>query len=171
LLRYWHLLSLDAPTVAALWCWAFGRAARIRLAPWLPLALAMGTWLFYVADRLLDARLSPEAALKERHRFHDRYRRWFLATTAPVALVLALLVARMPQSLITSYCVLGALSLLYLGLCTCRLARVAGRFLTFPFLTSRRSSPSRCCLRLHRLCPGGTRRGTALRGCPGTIRC
>ena len=102
--------------MAALWCWAFGRAARIRLAPWLPAALAMGTWLFYVADRLLDARFSPEAMLQERHRFHDRHRRWFLAIAAPVALALAVLVARMPQSLITSYCVLGALSLLYLGL-------------------------------------------------------
>jgi hypothetical protein len=116
LLRYWHLLSLDAPTVAALWCWAFGRAARIRLAPWLPAALAMGTWLFYVADRLLDARLSPEATLKERHRFHDRHRRWFLAIAELIALALAVLVARMPPSLIISYCVLGVLSLLYLGL-------------------------------------------------------
>ncbi|MDQ1453598.1 MAG: hypothetical protein QOK38_3464 [Acidobacteriaceae bacterium] len=116
LLRYWHLLSLDAPTVAALWCWAFGRAARLWLAPWLPVALALGTWLFYVADRLLDARLSPKASLQERHRFHHRHRRWFLGITAPVALVLALLIARMPRSLITSYCVLGALSLLYLGL-------------------------------------------------------
>ena len=102
--------------MAALWCWAFGRAARIRLAPWLPAALAMGTWLFYVADRLLDARLSPEATLKERHRFHDRHRRWFLAIAALIALALAVLVARMPPSLITSYGILGALSLLYLGL-------------------------------------------------------
>ena len=116
LLRYWHLLSLDAPTVAALWCWAFGRAARIQLAPWLPAALALGTWLFYVADRLLDARLSHEATLKERHRFHDRYRRWFLAMTVPVALALTMLVSRMPPSLISAYCFLGALSLLYLGL-------------------------------------------------------
>ena len=116
LLRYWHLLSLDAPTVAALWCWAFGRATRTWLAPWLPVALALGTWLFYVADRLLDARLAPEAMLKERHRFHERHRRWFLAIAVPVALALAVLVAHMPQSLITSYCVLGALSLLYLGL-------------------------------------------------------
>jgi hypothetical protein len=115
-LRYWHLLSLDAPTVAALWCWAFGRAARLRLAPWLPAALALGTWLFYVADRLLDARLSPERLLQERHRFHERHRRWFLAAAVPVALALALLIARMPRSLIAAYCVLGALSLLYLGL-------------------------------------------------------
>jgi hypothetical protein len=130
LLRYWHLLSLDAPTVAALWCWAFGRAARIRLAPWLPVALAMGTWLFYVTDRLLDARLSPEATLKERHRFHDRHRRWFLALAVPVALALAVLVAHMPPSLITSYCVLGALSLLYLGLVHLP-ARAHGRSLRY----------------------------------------
>jgi hypothetical protein len=116
LLRYWHLLSLDAPTVAALWCWAFGRAARLRLAPWLPAALAMGTWLFYVTDRLLDAQLSPETTLRERHRFHDRHRRRFLSAAAPVALALAVLVARMPRSLLAAYCVLGALSLLYLGL-------------------------------------------------------
>ena len=116
LLRYWHLLSLDAPTVAALWCWAFGRAARLRLAPWLPAALALGTWLFYVVDRLLDARLSPQATLQERHLFHDRYRRWFLVAAIPVTLALTMLIARMPRSLLLSYFVLGVFSLLYLGL-------------------------------------------------------
>ena len=116
MLRYWHLLSLDAPTVAALWCWAFGRASRLRLAPWLPAALAMGTWLFYVADRLLDARFSPDATLQERHRFHCRHQGWFLIVAVPVAVVLAVLIARMPDSLLVAYSVLGALSLLYLGL-------------------------------------------------------
>ena len=116
LLRYWHLLSLDAPTVAALWCWAFGRAARLRLAPWLPAALALGTWLFYTADRLLDARLSPQSTLQERHRFHHRHRRFFLAAAAPAVLALAVLVAKMPHSLLLAYCVLGLLSLFYLGL-------------------------------------------------------
>lgn len=76
----------------------------------------MGTWLFYVADRLLDARLAPESTLQERHRFHDRHRRWFLSAAVPVAFALAILVARMPRSLLLSYCVLGALCLLYLGL-------------------------------------------------------
>jgi hypothetical protein len=90
----------------------------------------MGTWLFYVADRLLDAHLAPETMLKERHRFHDRHRRAFLAVAAPVALALAVLVARMPQSLITSYCVLGALSLLYLGLVHLP-ARAYGRSLRY----------------------------------------
>jgi hypothetical protein len=130
LLRYWHLLSLDAPTVAALWCWAFGRAARLWLAPWLPVALALGTWLFYVADRLLDARLSSAASLQERHRFHERHWRWFLGVAAPVALALALLVSRMPRSLIDAYCVLGALSLLYLVLVHLP-ARASGRSLRY----------------------------------------
>ena len=100
--------------MAALWCWAFGRAARLHLASWLPAALALGTWLFYVADRLLDARLYPEAALQERHRFHHRHRRVFLLAAAPVAAALCLLVARMPHSLLRAYLVLGLLSLLYL---------------------------------------------------------
>jgi hypothetical protein len=130
LLRYWHLLSLDAPTVAALWCWAFGRAARLRLAPWLPAALALGTWLFYAADRLLDARLSPQSTLQERHRFHHRHRRFFLAAGAPVALALAVLVAKMPHSLLLAYCVLGLLSLFYLGLVHLP-ARARGRSLPY----------------------------------------
>jgi hypothetical protein len=130
LLRYWHLLSLDAPTVAALWCWAFGRSVRLQLSPWLPIALALGTWLFYVADRLLDARLLPESLLQERHRFHRRHQRWFLATAVPAALLLAMLVARMPRSLIAAYCVLGALSLGYLGLVHLP-ARAHGRSLDY----------------------------------------
>lgn len=101
--------------MAALWCWAFGRAVRLRLSPWLPFALALGTWLFYVADRLLDARFAPAAGLQERHRFHDRYRRWFLASAVPVSVALAVLVAQMPASLIAEYCVLGILALVYLG--------------------------------------------------------
>ena len=69
-----------------------------------------------MADRLLDARLSPQSTLQERHRFHDRHRQWFLVAAVPVALVLAMLVVRMPHSLLLSYCVLGMLSLGYLGL-------------------------------------------------------
>jgi hypothetical protein len=130
LLRYWHLLSLDAPTVAALWCWAFGRAVRLWLDPRLPIALALGTWLFYVVDRLLDARYSPASTLQERHRYHERHRRPFLAASIPVAVVLAVLVMRMPRSLIAAYCVLGAFSLLYLALVHLP-ARARGRSLRY----------------------------------------
>lgn len=101
--------------MAALWCWAFGRAARQHLSPWLPGALALGTWLFYVVDRLLDARLARSAELRERHRFHSRHRRMFLAGAAPVVVGMLLLIARMPHTLLESYMVLGGLCLLYLA--------------------------------------------------------
>lgn len=114
-LRYWHLLSLDAPTVAALWCWAFAVAARQHLAAWLPIALALGTWLFYVADRLLDARLAPAESLQPRHLFHQRHRIWFLLVAVPVSGWLGFLIAQMPRSLLLGYGLLGALSLVYLA--------------------------------------------------------
>jgi hypothetical protein len=82
---YWHLLSLDAPTVAALWCWSFARAAHIDLPPLAPLLLAVGTWLIYVADRVLDGLggMNP-AHLQERHYFYVRHRTAFMAAGAMV---------------------------------------------------------------------------------------
>ena len=53
----WHLLSLDAPTVAALWTWFIARANHIRLPLASPVAMALAVWMLYAADRLLDARL------------------------------------------------------------------------------------------------------------------
>jgi hypothetical protein len=81
----WHLASLDAPTVAVAWGWAFAWAAQIRLAGW-PLALlGLVVWAVYVGDRLLDAREGRE--LRERHHFHWRHRRVLtaLAVAAGVA--------------------------------------------------------------------------------------
>jgi hypothetical protein len=53
----WHLLSLDAPTVAALWTWFLARANHIRLPLASPAAMAFAVWMLYASDRLLDARL------------------------------------------------------------------------------------------------------------------
>jgi hypothetical protein len=94
--RWWHLLSLDAPTVAAVWSWSIGLAAGIHL-PWTALLLlVLGTWLVYVADRILDGLLATPSALRERHFFYARHRIGFLIASAPVtALLLWLIVARM----------------------------------------------------------------------------
>ncbi len=90
----WHLLSLDASTVAALWCWCFARAAGLRL-PWgAPLLLATGAWLLYVVDRLLDSRRGADpASLRERHFFYARHRTPFFITAVAVAAGLLWLVA------------------------------------------------------------------------------
>jgi hypothetical protein len=78
-LRHWHLASLDAPTVAVVWGWAFAWVAHVRLAIW-PLALlGLVVWAVYIGDRLLDARAGlhnpPRHDLRERHHFHWRHRR------------------------------------------------------------------------------------------------
>ncbi len=70
---------------------------RIDL-PWhSALILALGTWLIYVADRILDAHNpSPATPLQKRHRYHSRYRVAFMAAAGCVAAVLLwLIVSRM----------------------------------------------------------------------------
>ncbi len=63
---YWHLLSLDAPTVAVLWAWSFDRAVGCPTPSVRSPCSALGTWLIYVADRLLDARPAPSTAARSR---------------------------------------------------------------------------------------------------------
>lgn len=84
LLDHWHLLSLDAPTVAVVWSCAFARAAGAHV-PWLStMMLALATWLLYVADRLLDAlQPSATASLQQRHHYHYRHRVGFVAAALP----------------------------------------------------------------------------------------
>jgi hypothetical protein len=94
----WHLLSLDAPTIAVLWAWTLARSVGAEPS-WTTFAvLGAGTWLIYVADRLLDGRAGAQrGALRERHLFHARHRRSLLIAAAIVLLPLVwLIVARMP---------------------------------------------------------------------------
>ena len=89
-LRLWHLASLDAPTVAAVWSLGFAWAAGVRLPRWVPMLLALGTWSVYIGDRLLDARAGlrsgASSQLRERHFFHWRHRRtWFRWPSPPHA--------------------------------------------------------------------------------------
>ena len=93
-LRYWHLLSLDAPAVAAVWMLAFclGMGARQHVKQ--ALALFTAVWLLYVADRLLDARRAG-GCLEARHRFHARHALGFVFAWTCVALVMAVLLTQL----------------------------------------------------------------------------
>ena len=94
-LSLWHLLSLDAPTVATLWLCFVAQAAHTALPPLLAPALFLAVWILYAADRLLDtARLLDMAALEPRHYFHRRHRTVFLAGMATATIALSLLLAR-----------------------------------------------------------------------------
>ena len=117
-LQLWHLASLDAPTVAVVWALAFAWAVGVRLATWVPLLLACGTWTVYVGDRLLDAyraiRSEDLRALRERHYFHWRHRRSLIPTACiTAAIAIALIAVRMPAGIRHRDSVLAAAALVY----------------------------------------------------------
>jgi len=119
-LALWHLLSLDAPTVAALWTWFIGRAAGVHLPAASPLAMALAVWILYAADRLLDARVLdaggdssvPTLALMQfeaRHYFHYRHRRAFLAGIASASIALGALLPLLDAAALHLYLLEGTL--------------------------------------------------------------
>ena len=117
-LRFWHLASLDAPSVALAWSLSFAWAARVRLPLWVPALLMLAVWVVYVADRLLDAlnglRRGNLQFLRERHLFHWRHRRVFLPLAVLAAVAAAFLViALMPTAARERNSVLAAASLVY----------------------------------------------------------
>lgn len=117
-LALWHLLSLDAPTVAALWTIFIARCAGVVL-PWeSPAAMFAAVWLLYAADRLLDARQSPDgsmpAELEPRHKFHHLHRKSFLAGIVAAAVGLAALLPRMDTKALHLSYLLGALLVAWL---------------------------------------------------------
>ena len=113
-LSLWHLLSLDAPTVAVLWTWFLARANHIRLPFASSAAMALAVWMLYAADRLLDARLLDASAhgdheLEARHRFHHRHRGAFLLGIGVAGIALAALLPRLDPASIRLYLTEGAL--------------------------------------------------------------
>jgi len=119
----WHLASMDAPTVAVVWSFAFAWAAHVPLSSGVLLVLAFATWCAYVSDRILDARvlgaqtLGPRPtdgrvsgartgadssmwpALRERHYFHWRNRRLLV----PLAVIAACVTGVVALTLLPSF--------------------------------------------------------------------
>lgn len=118
---FWHLASMDAPTVAVVWSVAFAWEGGVQLAGRVLLVLALTVWCAYVCDRLLDARSGlqrlkepAQAELRERHFFHWRHRQ-FLAPLAAAAACVAGLTAMtfLPPFTRERGLVLGAAALVY----------------------------------------------------------
>lgn len=112
-LALWHLLSLDAPSVAALWTFAIARAVGLHL-PWTePAAMFVAVWMLYASDRLLDARPLPDGSappeLEDRHRFHQRHRRGFLSMIVVAACALVVLLHLLDPRALHLYALLAAL--------------------------------------------------------------
>ena len=110
----WHLLSLDAPGVAALWVWFIASTNHIRIPLSSVAAMFIAVWMLYAADRLLDARLldshsEPEQHLEARHFFHYRHRAVFLAGILLASAALAPLLLRLSADAVHLYLILGGL--------------------------------------------------------------
>lgn len=102
----WHLLSLDAPTVAVAWFILAARAAHLHLLRSDSTSLFLATWIFYAVDRLLDAHYS-EPFPEERHHFHGQYSKAFLIALICAAPVLLLLLQHMEPTLRRFWLLLG----------------------------------------------------------------
>ena len=71
-----NLLSLDAPIIALAWFWMYKQVWLVKYhQPTLPWFLALTVWCIYVADRLMDERLTAREGGRPtaRHRFHRRF--------------------------------------------------------------------------------------------------
>jgi len=118
LLRWWHLASLDAPTVAVVWSLSFAWAAGVHLPLWVPVLLALGTWCVYVGDRLLDARRALGSGtlevLRERHFFHWRHRYVLVPLSGAAAIAAAgIIFNQMPTTIRAHDSVLALAALAY----------------------------------------------------------
>ena len=122
-LALWHLLSLDAPTVATLWTVFIARCSHLHL-PWTePAAMFLAVWMIYAADRLLDARLPDTSPfdsrlsesciasphLETRHRFHHAHRTAFVAAIVLSSIALAALLHRIDPGALHLYALLATL--------------------------------------------------------------
>ncbi len=119
-LTLWHLLSLDAPTIAVLWTLFPARLNHIPIPGTTLLATALAVWTLYAADRLLDTcRLPPHPVaistphLEPRHLFHHRHRRPFLLTIAAAATLLLFLLPHLLPSALSLYLTEAALLAAY----------------------------------------------------------
>ena len=117
-LHLWHLLSLDAPTVAALWTYFIAATLRARIPRFAPFEMFLTVWIIYVCDRLLDGRQLnrqpfSQEGLEERHHFHHSHRVAFLLGIGGVAMPLAVLLLRIPGTAVHLYLLLAGLLLGY----------------------------------------------------------
>ena len=112
-LALWHLLSLDAPTVAALWTYFIARCCHVSL-PWTAAAaMFLAVWMLYATDRLLDARHGNTSELEERHRFHHLHKRGFLSGIVCASVALACLLPRVEPTALRLYALLASLLFAY----------------------------------------------------------
>lgn len=108
----WHLTSLDAPLIAALWCWLLAWRMHLSLDLLKVAALALAVWMLYAGDRLLDA-VRNTGPLEERHRFHRQHWRIFCGIFLFTTPLLLWLISCLPAALKNAWLLLALPLALY----------------------------------------------------------
>ena len=141
----WHLLSLDAPTVAVLWTIFTAAITHTRLPPAVPIAIVLAVWALYASDRLLDARQlgagrgrNPCSDLEPRHLFHHLHRLQFTKLAVFCGVGVVMLIPLFPLYTLRLYLVEGVAIAGYFLLIHAPSTRVDGRVSPLP---SRRRLP------------------------------
>ncbi len=104
-LHLWHLLSLDASSVATLWTWFVARSAHVFVPASTLISMFLAVWMLYAADRILDSRhlfSNPLHTddLEARHLFHHRHATTFLTAILASSIALAILLPHLfPEAL------------------------------------------------------------------------
>ena len=107
-----NLLSLDAPLVAVVWLYLFAKTWGVSYNPSHGyVVLALGVWVLYVADRLLDATLHGDSPrCQARHQFHHKHWRMFVAGALIAAIgALATVLMKSPVAIFSYLIVEGIL--------------------------------------------------------------
>ncbi|KAB2637922.1 MAG: hypothetical protein DVB25_09000 [Verrucomicrobia bacterium] len=107
-----NLLSLDAPLVAVVWLCLFAKTWGVSYNPAHGyVLLALGVWVLYVADRLLDYTLHGDAPrCKSRHHFHRKHWRKFVwGALAAASVVMVIVLMRSPMAMFSYLLVEGVL--------------------------------------------------------------
>lgn len=114
MLRRWHLLSLDAPTIAVLWTWFIASHHHVEMPSTVLVAMFLAVWILYASDRLLDfSRQTSLCELKERHLFHGSHQYAFTLGILFSALLLVAFLMTFPAPLLLSYSCLSGVVVLY----------------------------------------------------------
>jgi hypothetical protein len=116
-----NLLSLDAPLVAVVWLYLFAKTWGVRYHPSHGyVVLALGVWVLYVADRLLDSTLHGDSPrCQARHHFHRQHRRKFVCGALLAALAaLATVLMKSPMAIFSYLTVEGVLVAVFFAVAT-----------------------------------------------------
>ncbi len=140
ILTAWHLVSLDAPTVAVLWTMFFARIHHQTIPAAELFAMFLAVWLLYASDRLLDARSQQDLA--PRHHFHHRNARVFKLFLAVAAIILLPLLFFIPRPDLTAEALLALILAFWFALVHLTTLRLPKELITAIFFAAATALPT-----------------------------